>query len=107
MITCDDITNLRAMVGEPSVSTGDSILKLHSHDESYRSPVLPDAVLWPHSSDEVSRVVRYAFKRRIPITAWGVGTSLEGNPIPASMYSMRDSGKKFRDLDQARRIFFL
>jgi D-lactate dehydrogenase (cytochrome) len=82
MITRDDINNLKTIVGEQSVSTGESILNLHSHDESYHAPVLPDAVLWPHSTDEVSRIARYAFERKIPITAWGVGTSIEGNPIP-------------------------
>jgi D-lactate dehydrogenase (cytochrome) len=82
MIGFDDIKILKAIVGEQSVSTGESVLALHSHDESYHLPVFPDAVLWPHSTDEVSRVVRYAFERKIPITAWGMGTSLEGNPIP-------------------------
>lgn len=84
MITKDDLSNLRAIVGERFVSTGESVLNLHSHDESYHPPVLPDAVLWPHSTDETSKVVRYAFERKIPITGWGVGTSLEGNPIPVN-----------------------
>jgi D-lactate dehydrogenase (cytochrome) len=82
MVTQDDLRNLREIVGSQSVSTGESTLNLHSHDESYHTPVLPDAVLWPHNTEEVSRVVRYAFDRKIPVTAWGVGTSLEGNPIP-------------------------
>ena len=84
MITQDDLNNLKAIVGEQSVSAGESVLNLHSHDESYHTPVLPDVVLWPHSTDEVSRIARYAFERKIPITGWGVGTSLEGNPIPVS-----------------------
>ena len=84
MITRDDLDNLRAMVGEPFVSTGESVLNLHSHDESYHQPVLPDAVVWPHSTEEVSRIVRYASERKIPVTGWGVGTSLEGNPIPVN-----------------------
>jgi D-lactate dehydrogenase (cytochrome) len=84
MITHEDLLNLRAIVGEQSVSTGESVLSLHSHDESYHPPALPDVVVWPHSTGEVSRIARYAFERRIPVTAWGVGTSLEGNPIPMS-----------------------
>jgi D-lactate dehydrogenase (cytochrome) len=84
MIGHDDLINLKAIVGEQFVSTGDSVLALHSHDESYHVPVLPDAVLWPHGTGEVSRVVRYAFEKKIPLTGWGVGTSLEGNPIPVS-----------------------
>ncbi len=84
MITHDDLGNLKAIVGEQFVSMGESVLSLHSHDESYHPPVLPDIVVWPHSTGEVSRIARYAFERRIPVTAWGVGTSLEGNPIPVS-----------------------
>jgi len=84
MITHDDLGNLRAIVGEQYASTGESVLNLHSHDESYHTPVLPDVVLWPHSTGEVSRIARYAFERKIPVTCWGVGSSLEGNPIPVS-----------------------
>ena len=43
---------------------------------------MPEVVLWPHSTEEVSRIVRYAFEKGIPVTPWGAGTSLEGNPIP-------------------------
>jgi D-lactate dehydrogenase (cytochrome) len=84
MIARDDLINLKTIVGEQFVSAGESVLALHSHDESYHAPVLPDVVLWPHSTDEVSRVVRYAFEKKIPVTGWGVGTSLEGNPIPVN-----------------------
>jgi D-lactate dehydrogenase (cytochrome) len=84
MITHDDLSNLKAIVGEQFVSTGESILALHSHDESYHPPALPDVVVWPHSTGEVSRIARYAYERKIPVTGWGVGTSLEGNPIPVN-----------------------
>ncbi len=84
MVTRDDLDVLTGIVGEQSVSTGESVLNLHSHDESYHTPALPDVVVWPHNTSEVSRIARYAFERRIPITAWGVGTSLEGNPIPVN-----------------------
>jgi D-lactate dehydrogenase (cytochrome) len=84
MVPQADVLNLKAIVGDQFVSTGESVLGLHSHDESYHAPVLPDVVVWPHSTGEVSRVVRYAFERMIPVTGWGVGTSLEGNPIPVN-----------------------
>jgi D-lactate dehydrogenase (cytochrome) len=84
MITSDDLNNLKVIVGEQFASAGESVLNLHSHDESYHTPILPDAVVWPHNTGEVSRIARYAFERKIPITGWGVGTSLEGNPIPVN-----------------------
>jgi D-lactate dehydrogenase (cytochrome) len=82
IFTEEDIHILKSIAGDASVSTGESIRNLHSHDESFHPPVLPDAVVLPHNTDEVSRIVRYASNRKIPITAWGIGSSLEGNPIP-------------------------
>jgi D-lactate dehydrogenase (cytochrome) len=84
MITQNDRRNLKAIVGEQFISTGESVLNLHSRDESFHTPALPDVVVWPHSTDEVSQIACYAFEKKIPITGWGVGTSLEGNPIPVN-----------------------
>jgi D-lactate dehydrogenase (cytochrome) len=82
MIAPADVSALKEIVGEKCVSIGESVRSLHSHDESYHVPVLPDAVVYPHSTDEVSRIAGFAFERKIPITGWGIGSSLEGNPIP-------------------------
>lgn len=83
MIGAEEVAQLKHLVGEEWVSTGQSVRELHSHDESFHPPVLPDAVVWPHSTHEVSRVVAWAYEKGIPVTPWGAGTSLEGNPIPA------------------------
>ncbi|MCX5817290.1 MAG: FAD-binding oxidoreductase [Proteobacteria bacterium] len=82
MIDIKNIQELKTIVGEEWVSAGQSVRELHSHDESFHSPVLPDVVVWPHSTEEVSNIVKWAYEKDIPITPWGVGTSLEGNPIP-------------------------
>ena len=39
-------------------------------------------VAWPQTTAEVSAILRHANQVRLPVTAWGAGTSLEGNPIP-------------------------
>ncbi|MDW8324965.1 MAG: FAD-linked oxidase C-terminal domain-containing protein [Anaerolineales bacterium] len=54
----------------------------HSKDQSAHHAVLPDVVVWPESTAEVSAVLKYANARGVPVTAWGAGSSLEGNPIP-------------------------
>lgn len=77
-----NLNELRNILDERRVSTGQSVLHLHSHDESFHAPALPDVVVWPHTTDEVSCLVRWACENKIPVTAWGAGTSLEGNPIP-------------------------
>ena len=77
-----DFTELKAILADRRVSTGVSVRELHSHDESYHTPVLPDVVVLPRTTEEVSRLVRWAYVKKVPVTAWGAGTSLEGNPIP-------------------------
>lgn len=82
MIPVQDIDELKAILDESRVSTGESIKQLHSHDESHHTPVLPDVVVWPHTTEEVSRLIQWAYEKKVPVTPWGAGTSLEGNPIP-------------------------
>src|SRR5215510_15869094 len=75
-------SELTALLSPDRVSTKPADIELASHDESSCLPVRPDVVVWPPTTDEVSRVVRYAYERNIPLTARGAGSSLEGNPIP-------------------------
>lgn len=63
-------------------SEGESNKNLNSHDESFHAPCQPDVVLWPTSAEEVQKVLCLASAHKIPVTARGAGTSLEGNPIP-------------------------
>ncbi len=44
-----------------------------------RSFPLPQAVLYPDSTEEVSRIVRAAAAARCPVIPFGAGTSLEGH----------------------------
>ncbi len=79
-----DIDYLKSIVETERFSMGESNLDLHSKDQSYHPPRRPDAVVWPINREEVSAILKYANKRMIPVTGWGGGTSVEGNPIPVS-----------------------
>ncbi len=81
-IEAEDLAFLKSLVGSDRVSTGQSILDLHSRDESYHSGYRPDVVVWPKKTGEVAALLKYANERMIPVTPWGAGTSLEGNPLP-------------------------
>ena len=70
------------MVASDRFSTGESVLDLHAKDESRHLPCRPEAVVWPQSASEVSAILEYANSNGIPVTGWGSGSSLEGNPIP-------------------------
>jgi D-lactate dehydrogenase (cytochrome) len=73
---------LKTMLDVDRVSTGLSDRELHSRDQSTHAAHLPDLVVWPQSTEEVSRLAAYANEHRVPLTSWGAGSSLEGNPIP-------------------------
>ncbi|MBI3461047.1 FAD-binding oxidoreductase, partial [Candidatus Acetothermia bacterium] len=77
-----DLEFFQSIVSRERFSTGESELDLHAHDESGHPSQRPSVVLWPLSTQEVSKIVTYANERKIPITPYAAGTSLEGNPIP-------------------------
>ncbi len=81
-LTKRHIQDLEAIVGPERFSTGESNLELHAKDQSQHPSIRPEAVIWPVSRTEVSEILKYANLNLIPITGWGSGTSLEGNPIP-------------------------
>jgi D-lactate dehydrogenase (cytochrome) len=54
---------------------------------------LPDAVVWPESSADVSAVLAAATERGVPVTPYAAGTSLEGNPVPLHNGVSMDVGR--------------
>lgn len=51
----------------------------HGSDESAYAPVPPDAVLYPETTEEVAQVAAACNEWRVPIIAFGVGSSVEGH----------------------------
>ena len=76
------LADLKTMVEPDRISTGQSILDLHAQDQSRHAACLPEVVIWPKNRSEVSEILTYADQHLIPVTGWGSGSSLEGNPIP-------------------------
>ncbi len=81
-VTKKDLELITSIVSPERVSTGESVLDLHSKDESFHPRRRPDAVVWPLRAEEIGQILKLANAKRIPVTPWGAGTSLEGNPIP-------------------------
>jgi D-lactate dehydrogenase (cytochrome) len=76
-------TALRDIVDDPArVSEGDSDRNLHSEDMTFHAAHTPDVVVYPVSTDEVSRILTLAEAEGVPVTPFGVGSSLEGHVIP-------------------------
>ena len=75
---------LRNLLPTDQISENPTILEHHSKDESYHLPVKPDIVIFPKSKQEISEVMKIAYKYQIPVVPFGAGSSLEGHPIPVS-----------------------
>jgi D-lactate dehydrogenase (cytochrome) len=77
--------------------TSAAIREQHSHGEGLADAGMPDIVVFPQTNDEVASIVRVCNAARIPVVAFGVGTSLEGHV--AALY-----GGVCIDLSQMSRV---
>ena len=77
------IDKLKAFLKEDQVSTVQAVLEQHSKGESFDSIIkLPDVVVYPESTDDVQKIMRFAFENEIPVTPVAVNSSLEGHTVP-------------------------
>src|SRR3954471_24015646 len=60
-------------------STGQSVRLQHGRDESPYDTTPPDCVVFPTSGAEVAAAVRMCARHRVPVIAYGAGTSIEGH----------------------------
>ena len=72
------IDDLRRLLGD-RVSTSESVREHHSHGESWHAAGLPDVVVFPASTAEVSAIVKLCAQHGAPIVPFGMGSSLEGH----------------------------
>ncbi len=77
----DALKELAEVFG-PRFTTSDSVLRQNSRNESHFPEAAPDAVIWPETTEDVVRVVKACAAGGIPVTAIGVGSSLEGQHLP-------------------------
>ncbi|MHA1377522.1 MAG: FAD-binding oxidoreductase [Candidatus Helarchaeota archaeon] len=74
-------TNLKMIVGEKNTSIDEAILFTYSFDVS-QIGYLPDIVVRPSSTEEVVKIVKFAYQNNVPITARGAGSGASGGAIP-------------------------
>ncbi|GAA6161280.1 FAD-linked oxidase C-terminal domain-containing protein [Ruegeria sp. HU-ET01832] len=61
------------------LQTGQAIREQHGHTTTWIENQSPDAVVFPHSTDEVAEIVKACATHKVPVIAFGTGTSLEGH----------------------------
>ncbi len=75
--------DILALIGDPERVIFDNIGEEYSHDELGFLRHVPDLVVKAMSTEEVSKVLKYANDRKIPVTPRGAGTGLVGAAVPA------------------------
>ena len=77
-----DLAFLRNIVGEENVSVEEEELVINAMDSFPGEPVKPDVVVWPDSTEQISKIMNYANERKLPVVPRGGGSSLSGNVVP-------------------------
>src|SRR5262245_24838428 len=72
------VDELRLRLGE-RLSWNPGVREQHGRGEAWHRAHLPDAVAFPTSTEEVSAIVASCARARVPVIAFGAGTSLEGH----------------------------
>ncbi|MCB1337509.1 MAG: FAD-binding protein [Maritimibacter sp.] len=91
------IDRLAALLGD-RLSTARAIRAEHGRNESHFAEVLPDAVAYPDSTEEVSAILRICNDEACPVVAYGAASSLEGQHLAIEGGIALDMGRMNRVL---------
>jgi D-lactate dehydrogenase (cytochrome) len=61
------------------VETGEAICTQHGHTTTYLATQRPDAVIFVETAQEIRSIVEICAAHKVPVIAFGTGTSLEGH----------------------------
>ena len=77
------ITELQKIVGEQYVLTRPEDLYSYSYDATPGHSHMPEAVVIPGTTAEVSEILKFANKSKIPVYTRGSGTNLSAGTVPS------------------------
>jgi glycolate oxidase len=76
------IENLEKIIGKEIVFTDPEILSNYASDYTEDISCLPHVVIKPNTTSDISKVLSFCNKHKIPVTPRGAGTGLSGGSIP-------------------------
>jgi len=79
----DDVSFFKSVIGGKYVLDDKELLTIAASDQTEDLVHMPELVLQPADTDEVSKVLAYCNKRLLPVTTRGAGTGLSGGALPA------------------------
>ncbi len=78
-----DLNHFKNILDSTRVIFDKSALEQHSKDETEDISIVPEVVLEPKSTNEISQIMKHCNERLFPVTVRGAGTGLSGGAIPA------------------------
>jgi len=77
----DLIVSFKKIVGDDYVLGDEETLLHYSHDETEDLHFLPDLVIKPRTTEEISAIMKICNAKKIPVTPRGAGTGLSGGAL--------------------------
>lgn len=81
-VTPELVSQLRQVLGEAQVFCDDETLAAYAHDETENLHFLPEVVVKPSTTEQISAIMRLCHAHLIPVTPRGAGTGLSGGALP-------------------------
>ncbi len=81
-ITALHIEKFQSISGSQFVLFDQENLHYYSHDETEDLSYLPEVIIKPHTSEEISNILKYCNQEMLPVTPRGGGTGLSGGALP-------------------------
>jgi len=80
-IDAEIIAQLGSIVGASSVLVGENINADYAHDELGDVKRMPDVLVRAHTTEEISEIMKLAYRNTVPVTVRGSGTGLVGGAV--------------------------
>jgi len=82
-LTKEDINYFKSIVGEDNIYTDKAHKRAYSYDAT-RESYEPDAVIFPRSEEDISKILKYCNERKIAVVPRGAGSGFTGGALPVN-----------------------
>ena len=99
------IEQLRDIFGEKNVLTEIEDMIAYSYDASHVE-IQPEAVVFATATEQISHLMQFAYREKIPVTPRGQGSGLSGGSVPfkKGIVLCMDKMNRLIDFDPANRL---
>jgi len=82
MLKPEIVSQLQKITGKEGVLTAKEDLNAYSYDGTATWTHMPDVVVLPTTTEQISQVLKLANENKVPVTTRGAGTNVSGGSIP-------------------------